>query len=94
MGGSILLAKSGSKLMAIDTYSCLAITRAFEEGLGGRIDRKRVNWTIYYWMTKDEHIYMLFVYPKFVYPKNEQEDLTPEQKKTLKLIVKWWSDEK
>jgi len=67
----------------------LAITRAFEEGLGGRIDRKRVNWTIYYWMTEDEHIYMLFVYPK-----NEQEDLTPEQEKTLKLIVKRRSDEK
>ena len=44
---------------------------------------------IYYWMTEDEHIYMLYVYPK-----NEQEDLTPEQKKVLKTIVERWSDEK
>lgn len=44
---------------------------------------------IYYWMTKDENIYMLYVYPK-----NEQEDLTAEQKKALKLIVERWSDEK
>ncbi len=44
---------------------------------------------IYYWMTVDEQIYMLYVYPK-----NEQEDLTPEQKKALKLIVERWSDEK
>lgn len=44
---------------------------------------------IYYWMTADEQIYMLYVYPK-----NEQEDLTPEQKKALKLIVERWSDEK
>jgi hypothetical protein len=45
--------------------------------------------TIYYWMTESEHIYMLYVYPK-----SEQEDLTPEQKKALKLIVERWSDEK
>ena len=44
---------------------------------------------IYYWMTANQHIYMLYVYPK-----NEQEDLTQEQKKTLKLIVERWSDEK
>lgn len=44
---------------------------------------------IYYWMTEDEQIYMLYVYPK-----SEQEELTPEQKKALKTIVKRWSDEK
>lgn len=44
---------------------------------------------IYYWMTEDEQIYMLYVYPK-----NEQENLTAEQKKVLKLIVERWSDEK
>lgn len=44
---------------------------------------------IYYWVTADEHIYMLLVYPK-----NEQEDLTPEQKKVLQTIVERWSDEK
>lgn len=45
--------------------------------------------SIYYWMRADEQIYMLYVYPK-----NEQEDLTPEQKKALKTIVERWSDEK
>jgi len=44
---------------------------------------------IYYWMTEDEQLYMLYVYPK-----NEQEDLTPEQKKALKAVVERWTDEK
>ncbi|MCD9460221.1 type II toxin-antitoxin system RelE/ParE family toxin [Marinibactrum halimedae] len=44
---------------------------------------------IYYWMTEDEQIYMLYVYPK-----SEQEDLTSEQKKALKTIVERWSDER
>lgn len=45
--------------------------------------------SIYYWMRADEQIYMLYVYAK-----NEQEDLAPEQKKVLKSIVERWSDEK
>lgn len=44
---------------------------------------------IYYWMTEDEQIYMLYVYPK-----SEQEDLTSDQKTVLKTIVERWSDEK
>lgn len=44
---------------------------------------------IYYWVTLDEHIYMLLAYPK-----NEQDELTAEQKKALKTIVERWSDEK
>lgn len=43
---------------------------------------------IYYWMTADEQIYMLYIYPK-----SEQEDLTADQKKALKTIVERWSDE-
>lgn len=43
---------------------------------------------IYYWMTEDEQLYMLYVYPK-----SEQEELTPDQKKALKMIVERWSDE-
>ena len=43
---------------------------------------------IYYWMTVEEHIYMLYAYPK-----NEQDDLTAAQKKRLKQIVERWSDE-
>ncbi|MEQ3696400.1 MAG: type II toxin-antitoxin system RelE/ParE family toxin [Pseudomonadales bacterium] len=44
---------------------------------------------IYYWLSTDEQIYMLYVYTKA-----EQEALTAEQKKLLKLIVARWSDEK
>ncbi len=44
---------------------------------------------IYYWMTENEHLYMLYVYRK-----SRQEDLTAEQKKDLKSIVERWSDEK
>ena len=44
---------------------------------------------MYYWMSANKQIYMLYVYPK-----NEQEDLTPEQKKALKLMVERWADEK
>lgn len=43
--------------------------------------------TIYYWKKSDDQIYMLYVYPK-----NEQENLTAEQKKLLKQIVERWSD--
>ena len=43
---------------------------------------------IYYWMMKNEQIYMLYVYPK-----SKQEDLTSEQVKDLKSIVERWSDE-
>jgi len=44
---------------------------------------------IYYWMTEDEQLYMLYVYSK-----SQQQDLTAEQKKALKSIVERWSDEK
>lgn len=93
------------ELMGDDEYKALQealVNRpdmgAIIQGTGGL---RKVRWTlegrgksggvraIYYWVTQDEHIYMLYVYPK-----NEQEDLTPEQKKTLKAIVERWSDEK
>ena len=43
---------------------------------------------IYYWMTTNEQIYMLYVFPK-----SKQEDLTSKQVKELKSIVERWSDE-
>lgn len=43
---------------------------------------------IYYWMVSDEHIYMLYGYPK-----NKQENLTQQQLSMLKSIVERWSDE-
>ena len=59
--------------------------RWLQKGRGKR-DGVRV---IYYWMTDDEHILMLYIYSK-----SQQEDLTPEQKRVLKSIAKRWSDEK
>lgn len=41
---------------------------------------------IYYWVTEDDHIRMLYVYPK-----GKQEDLSKEQLKQLKAIVERWS---
>jgi mRNA-degrading endonuclease RelE of RelBE toxin-antitoxin system len=38
---------------------------------------------IYYWVTAEAIIYMLFLYQK-----NEQEDLTPEQLKLLRRLIK------
>jgi mRNA-degrading endonuclease RelE of RelBE toxin-antitoxin system len=38
---------------------------------------------IYYWATKDDVVLMLLAYPK-----NERDDLSPEQKKVLRALVK------
>lgn len=38
---------------------------------------------IYYWAVNDEELFMLLIYSK-----SEQDDLTPEQLKTIKRIVK------
>ena len=40
---------------------------------------------IYYWVTDDDHIRMLYVYPK-----GKQENLTQNQVKQLKTIVERW----
>ena len=93
------------KLMSDDEYKDLQealVNRpdmgAIIQGTGGL---RKVRWklegkgksggvrAIYYWMTEDEQIYMLYVYSK-----SEQEDLTPDQKKALKTIIERWSDEK
>ena len=42
---------------------------------------------IYYWVSADDQIYMLYAYPE-----NEQEELTAEQKKLLEKMVGRWSD--
>jgi hypothetical protein len=42
---------------------------------------------IYYWVVDDDHIRMLFAYPK-----GKQENLTKDQVKRLKEIVERWSD--
>lgn len=40
---------------------------------------------IYYWVVDDDHIRMLYVYPK-----GKQENLTKDQLKQLKAIVERW----
>ena len=54
----------------------------------GRGKRSGVR-VIYYWLMDDEQILMLYIYPK-----SQREELTSEQKKTLKLIAKRWTDER
>ncbi len=41
---------------------------------------------IYYWMTNNDQVYMLYVFPK-----NTQDNLTDAQIKTLRQIVERWS---
>jgi len=41
---------------------------------------------IYYWMTQDDQLYMLFAFPK-----NAQENLTDVQTKQLRQLVERWS---
>jgi hypothetical protein len=40
---------------------------------------------IYYWVVRDDQIYMLYVYPK-----GRQDNLTADQLKQLRLIVERW----
>ena len=42
---------------------------------------------IYYWVTADDQLRMLYVYPK-----GKQENLTPDQLAALRKIVERWSD--
>ncbi len=93
------------ELMSDDEYRALQETLVNRPGMGdvvpGTGGLRKVRWkhedhgksggvrVIYYWMTEDEQLYMLYVYPK-----SKQEDLTAEQKKGLKSIVARWSDEK
>ena len=56
------------------------------EKLRGKSGGVRV---IYYWVTKNEQIYMLYVFPK-----SKQEVLTSKQVIELRSIVERWSDEK
>ena len=56
--------------------------RKFRWSLSGKGKRGGTR-LIYYWRRGGEVIYMLFIYAK-----NRQEDLTPEQLKTLRKLVK------
>ena len=93
------------KLLDDDEYRELQEVLIFRPDLGDVIQGtgglRKIRWmrkgrgkrsgvrVIYYWLMDDEQILMLYIYPK-----SQQEDLTSEQKKTLKLIAKRWTDEK
>lgn len=93
------------ELMSDDEYRELQEALVNRPGMGDIIQQsgglRKVRWkqegrgksggvrVIYYWMTKNEQIYMLYVYRK-----TKQEDLTSVQVKVLKSIVERWTDEK
>lgn len=93
--------RRAKELLDDDTYRTLQVCLANEpfagdllEGTGGmrkiRVASKghgkrggaRV---IYYHFVSASQIAMLFIYPK-----NEQQDLTPEQRKALKSVIEHW----
>lgn len=93
------------ELMSDDEYRALQETLVNRPNMGdivqGTGGLRKVRWkqeghgksggvrVIYYWMTEDKQLYMLYVYQK-----SKQEDLTAEQRKALKSIVERWSNEK
>ena len=88
-------------LMSDDQYRVLQETLVRRPDMGARIKGggglRKLRWrlpgqgkrggvrVIYYWVSADEQIRMLYVYRKV-----EQEDLTPEQLALLRQIVERW----
>ncbi len=88
-----------SDLMEDDDYACLQATLALRPDLGKVIPGgggiRKMRWTgsgrgkrgglrfIYCWQTADERIWMLLVYPK-----SERDDLTQQQLRQLRILVK------
>ena len=88
-------------LMSDDEYRELQIALVSRPNLGDLIPGggglRKVRWSlpgqgkrggvriIYFWVVDDEHIRMLYVYPK-----GSQENLTQRQLKQLKVIVERW----
>jgi hypothetical protein len=89
------------ELMSDDEYTQLQQALVNRPDLGDLIQGsgglRKVRWklegtgksggvrAIYYWVTNDDHIRMLYVYPK-----GKQENLTKDQIKQLKIIVERW----
>jgi hypothetical protein len=89
------------ELMSDDQYKELQEALVVRPGMGDLIKGsgglRKVRWNlkgtgksgcvraVYYWVTDDDHIRMLYVYPK-----GKQENLTQNQIKQLKAIVARW----
>jgi len=87
------------RLLRDDDYRSLQFALLFRPDAGAIISGsgglRKLRWSlpgrgkrggmrvIYYWRKAEEVIYLLFVYPK-----NRQEDLTPQQLKILRNLVK------
>lgn len=89
------------ELMSDGEYQALQETLLQRPGIGviiqGTGGLRKLRWSldgrgksggirvIYYWQKNEEQLYMLYGYPK-----NEQENLTADQKKLLRQIVERW----
>jgi hypothetical protein len=87
-----------TSLLTDDEYSQLQVALFAHPEMGAIIPRsgglRKVRWSmsgrgkrggvraIYYWVVAEDQILMLFMYPK-----NEKDDLTPQQLKVLREIV-------
>lgn len=87
-----------TSLLTDDKYSQLQVALFTHPEMGATIPRsgglRKVRWSmsgrgkrggvraIYYWVVAEDQILMLFMYPK-----NEKDDLTPQQLKVLREIV-------
>tara|TARA_R110001599_G_scaffold26935_24_gene95142 strand:- start:8937 stop:9254 length:318 start_codon:yes stop_codon:yes gene_type:complete len=91
-----------SQIMSDDEYKELQEALVIKPDLGVVIKNsgglRKVRWSvdgrgkrggvriIYYWMTENEQLYMMYIFPK-----NTQENLTDAQTKALRQIVERWS---
>jgi len=96
--GAICARFQYTSLLTDDEYSQLQVALFAHPDGGAIIPRsgglRKIRWSmtgrgkrggvrvIYYWITKEDQILMLFMYPK-----NVQDDLTPLQLKTLREVV-------
>jgi hypothetical protein len=90
-----------SQIMNDDEYKELQEALIIKPDLGVLIKNsgglRKVRWSvdgrgkrggvriIYYWMTENEQLYMMYIFPK-----NTQENLTDAQTKALRQIVERW----
>jgi hypothetical protein len=91
-----------NEIMSDDEYKELQEALVIKPDLGVLIKNsgglRKVRWSvdgrgksggvrvIYYWMTENEQLYMMYIFPK-----NAQDNLTDAQTKALRQIVERWS---
>ncbi len=94
-----MFTKQVKQLLDVESYRLLQLRLIADPEAGALIPGtgglRKIRWqgsgrgkrggirAIYYWATKDDVVLMLLAYPK-----NERDDLSPEQKKVLRALVK------